>query len=688
MANQVERLTLIFDANFTKLQDTVTKSALMMDQRLGQMEKRAVASQSRLQSTFGKMGSTLLAGASLVGIEQFVVRTTASVEAIEKQSKVLGLSTDTFQEWSLIARKGGADTEAWSAGMDRFAKNIGQAQSGTGEFKKVLDQLHVSAKGTVEDVFYRFIDASQKLNTTQRDYAMSLGFGRGYQQMAGFIDQSSDAIRRQAVELKANGEVIDSEQIAKIHAFEKAWIDVKAQFSVAGVNILSGFADAVHNMTGDFKDEKFQTALKAFGSFLGTLAGFLAKNADNLGILAAIYGGAKLGRLAGPEGAFVGGAAGGIFAAAATTPEATQRANVAKTERFFPDWYRDTIGYLTGTNLSPAAPPAPAPKRNPLMSYPGDTSQLPQHAPTAHLDLGNHGDAARALRQHGQAALDAEKRAYEVNVASIKSLQELYKAAEQYTRGIGEKTAAQKLDTATLGMSTDEAERYKVSTEAEAVAAALDARGHADLAQKVRDAAAAYVSASTAHEAAAEEMQKSVAVTDELRDGLENAAAAGLGGFKSLKSAAADFLMTLAQMILKLYVMQPLMESLLGKPGTVGGGSLGGLLGDVLDIPKFASGTNYAPGGAALIGEHGPELVRLSPGSRVVPTSQLGAALGARSVGMTVHMGSTSIVVQGRADDGVVDRMHAELDARDQHILASVNAAFPKKLSDTLRDRG
>lgn len=36
-------------------------------------------------------------------------------------------------------------------------------------------------------------------------------------------------------------------------------------------------------------------------------------------------------------------------------------------------------------------------------------------------------------------------------------------------------------------------------------------------------------------------------------------------------------------------------------------------------IPKFASGTNYAPGGLSLVGERGPELVNLPKGSQVIP---------------------------------------------------------------------
>nr|WP_313011601.1 phage tail length tape measure family protein [Brucella intermedia] len=53
--------------------------------------------------------------------------------------------------------------------------------------------------------------------------------------------------------------------------------------------------------------------------------------------------------------------------------------------------------------------------------------------------------------------------------------------------------------------------------------------------------------------------------------------------------------------------------------GGGGGGFLGGL------IPGFATGTNYAPGGLAIVGERGPELVNLPRGAQVIPNHKLTA---------------------------------------------------------------
>ncbi len=65
---------------------------------------------------------------------------------------------------------------------------------------------------------------------------------------------------------------------------------------------------------------------------------------------------------------------------------------------------------------------------------------------------------------------------------------------------------------------------------------------------------------------------------------------------------------------------------------------VGGLLSS---IPGFAEGTNYAPGGLALVGEKGPELVRLPGGSQVFPTSSVFGGTGGGSSNM-----SQTIVIQ------------------------------------------
>jgi len=113
--------------------------------------------------------------------------------------------------------------------------------------------------------------------------------------------------------------------------------------------------------------------------------------------------------------------------------------------------------------------------------------------------------------------------------------------------------------------------------------------------------------------------------------------------------------------------------------GSSGGGALS-FSGDLgagtggLAFPKFATGTNFAPGGPSIVGENGPELVNLPRGSQVVPNDVLRNG-GVGGGGVTVHGGS--VYIQGDASEKTVALIKA--------ALAQQNAELPSKVIDTVR---
>jgi hypothetical protein len=114
-------------------------------------------------------------------------------------------------------------------------------------------------------------------------------------------------------------------------------------------------------------------------------------------------------------------------------------------------------------------------------------------------------------------------------------------------------------------------------------------------------------------------------------------------------------------MIIKLYVVTPLMQALQTAAGGFGIGGLGGSVnaggsisgavgptsfgGAPLVLPGYASGTDSAPGGWSIVGENGPELVNMSPGGRVIPN---GGASGGGGGGTQVNVN-----VQNYGNDNV-----------------------------------
>jgi hypothetical protein len=90
-----------------------------------------------------------------------------------------------------------------------------------------------------------------------------------------------------------------------------------------------------------------------------------------------------------------------------------------------------------------------------------------------------------------------------------------------------------------------------------------------------------------------------------LSDGIVDA----IVNFKSLGDVASSILKQVLADLLRLQIQQAIIKPLAGMLG--------------LSIPGFATGTNFAPGGMAIVGERGPELVNLPRGSQVIPNHEL-----------------------------------------------------------------
>lgn len=104
-------------------------------------------------------------------------------------------------------------------------------------------------------------------------------------------------------------------------------------------------------------------------------------------------------------------------------------------------------------------------------------------------------------------------------------------------------------------------------------------------------------------------------------------------GIKSGADGVAGFVSDIAQSI------KDAINNALGLPVKINGP---GPLPD-FEIPAFARGTNFAPGGVALVGERGPELVTLPRGSRV-DTAGATRRMSA-SVGSSAGLGTAAMVI-------------------------------------------
>lgn len=110
-----------------------------------------------------------------------------------------------------------------------------------------------------------------------------------------------------------------------------------------------------------------------------------------------------------------------------------------------------------------------------------------------------------------------------------------------------------------------------------------------------------------------------------------------------------------------------------------GGNIFSSLFGGIFKLFGFADGTDFAPGGLAMVGERGRELVNLPRGSQVVPNHKLSAgssaATGPRSVRHEYH-----ITVGGNGDKELMARMRAAADETVRTGILAYDDALPDRI--------
>ena len=142
-------------------------------------------------------------------------------------------------------------------------------------------------------------------------------------------------------------------------------------------------------------------------------------------------------------------------------------------------------------------------------------------------------------------------------------------------------------------------------------------------------------------------------------------------GTKSVKDAFKDMERSIVQSISRI-AAQNIAESIFGKSGAGGGiGSLfasffGGGTGIGFPTAGFASGTDFAPGGMALVGERGPELVNLPRGAQVIPNNELSARRAATTVN-NIHI---NVNVEGQVNRATADQIGVRAGAAVRRSLA------------------
>jgi hypothetical protein len=259
-------------------------------------------------------------------------------------------------------------------------------------------------------------------------------------------------------------------------------------------------------------------------------------------------------------------------------------------------------------------------------------------------------------------AEEALRKYIEVNNAAASSI-DLTAAAQERLKAIAQLTAAGMKDGLTREAAAAKAEMSGLAAQA---GAAADALARAQIASSIRfgmrtsllsadDVAIAtalktiYPDVATALGSVEAQGMRvnnafkalSSSIESSLTTGLTNIVNGTASVSSGFKSMAVSVLQSIEQMIIKIMIVQPLMQALQASVSGAGGmlglfglggaastgttsavaGASSGMMGGV-PFPMFASGTDSAPGGWSIVGEKGPELMKLPQGAQILPNGR------------------------------------------------------------------
>ena len=219
------------------------------DESLHKTEEKAGGVGNALAKGIGtaaKWGTAIVGAATAVSGAAMGVASKAaeSADQIDKMSQKIGISTDSYQEWSYIMGQNGMDIDKMQTGMKTLVTQMDKAAEGNKTAKEAFKALGIevqNADGSLrsqEEVMNEAIMALANMgDTTERARLQSELFGKAGVEMSPMLNQGADAINGLKDRAHELGLVMSEDAIKNGVEFGDLMDDLKQSVSMLGTSL-------------------------------------------------------------------------------------------------------------------------------------------------------------------------------------------------------------------------------------------------------------------------------------------------------------------------------------------------------------------------------------------------------------------------------------------------------------------
>ena len=270
-------------ANVARMQEDMNKVVRTVEDGMNQ-----------IQSIAAKAGVALSAAFLVREAIQFGEQVIKNADQLVKLSQSTGIAVESLSALKYAAGMANIDVESLAKGIERFSRNMLEAQAGTGTAKDALKALGISvqdssgnllnsdvALGKVADKFAEMKDGSAKT-------ALAIQiFGRAGAELIPLLNQGSGSLAEMRAEAEKLGLIMSTETAQQMERINDNFKRMHAATQGIAIDIMTTLAPTLENLTNIWLE-----AGREMGAFsaIGTAVGYVLKTLASVGLgLGAVY---------------------------------------------------------------------------------------------------------------------------------------------------------------------------------------------------------------------------------------------------------------------------------------------------------------------------------------------------------------------------------------------------------------